>query len=85
MKKGSIFSVLALFTMVSLMAACSSKPKKPEIGECIQKQSSSYGETIYEVIGWESGVFPDTRNKKTGKIRVLTEYQPKLYPIVDCP
>lgn len=76
---------LVLLASLGLLAACSSTPKKPEIGQCIQKKSSDYGETIYEVLEWDDGVYPNTRNKKTGMVRVLTEYNPKRYEIVDCP
>ena len=68
-----------------MMAGCSSKPKKPKIGECFQRISNDYGETIYKVTDWESGVYPKTINQKTDTVRVFTEYRPNLYKVVDCP
>lgn len=76
--------IICIFLLLAL-ASCSSAPKKPKIGECFQKQTSDYGETIYKVLDWENGVFPKAKNTKTNKIRVMTEYNPQRYQVVNCP
>lgn len=76
---------LFLLAAVVFLAGCASTRAKPEVGQCIRKDTKSYRERVYKVLRWEADGTPEVKDMVTGKVKPLLDYKPKKYRLLDCP